>query len=264
MPRAGGYIARMTAPRFPSYVICTSPRSGSTLLCALLKATGVAGRPGSHFHEPSLDEWLEDYRLEGTAFASREDALRAVFAAAREKGEGGTGVFGLRLQRGSFRFFMGAADAIYPGRSSDVERIEAAFGPTLFIHLRRADKLAQAVSRVMAEQTGLWHRAADGSELERLAPAQAPRYDREAIARHMAEQAALDGEWEDWFAREDVSPLSITYDELAADPQGALARVLEALGLDPSLARDVQPPTRKLADATSREWMERFTAETKA
>ena len=28
---------------FDSYVICTSPRSGSTLLCQLLAATGVAG-----------------------------------------------------------------------------------------------------------------------------------------------------------------------------------------------------------------------------
>jgi len=30
-----------------SYVVCATPRSGSTLLCELLKSTGVAGHPVS-------------------------------------------------------------------------------------------------------------------------------------------------------------------------------------------------------------------------
>ncbi|MBT6203829.1 MAG: sulfotransferase, partial [Rhodospirillaceae bacterium] len=42
--------------RYQSYVICTSPRSGSTLLCSLLAATGLAGNPCSHFHDPSISE----------------------------------------------------------------------------------------------------------------------------------------------------------------------------------------------------------------
>ncbi len=254
----------MIKPRFQSYIICTSPRSGSTLLCALLRETGIAGRPDSHFHEPSLDRWLEYYGLAKERFASREDSLRAVFASARERGVGGTSVFGLRMQRGSFPYFIEQADRLYPGRANDVERIEAAFGPTLFVHLQRPDKLAQAVSLVMAEQTGLWHRAADGSELERLAPPQEPSYDREAIARHMADLAALNAEWEHWFAREGLAPLRISYDELASAPQETLAHLLDALGLDPLRARRVQPPTAKLADATSRKWRERFTAETSA
>ncbi|MEM9574759.1 MAG: Stf0 family sulfotransferase, partial [Pseudomonadota bacterium] len=32
----------MQAPRYKSFIICTSPRSGSTLLCKLLSATKVA------------------------------------------------------------------------------------------------------------------------------------------------------------------------------------------------------------------------------
>src|SRR3954467_13591327 len=32
-----------------SYLVCATPRSGSTLLCELLAATGVAGRPAEHF-----------------------------------------------------------------------------------------------------------------------------------------------------------------------------------------------------------------------
>ncbi|MEM7731041.1 MAG: Stf0 family sulfotransferase [Pseudomonadota bacterium] len=64
-----------------------------------------------------------------------------------------------------------------------------------------------------------------------------------------------------WFAREGVVLLQITYDELANDTRGTLARVLGALGLDPKLVASVEVPTAKLADTVSREWLERFIAE---
>jgi len=247
--------------RYRSYVICTSPRSGSTLLCRLLSATGRAGKPDSHFHEPSLASWLEDYELARENFATDLDTLRAVFDAARRRGTGGTGIFGLRLQRKSFDFFMQQAAILHPGPMTDRERFEAAFGPTLFIHLTRASKLDQAVSCVKAMQTGLWHRAPDGTEIERLSAPREPFYDAEAIASHVAEFTAFDAAWNAWFEREGLQPLRLTYDELSRDPTAVLASVLHALGLDPALARDVALPVARLADATNRDWKERFLAE---
>lgn len=252
----------MSALPFDSYVICTSPRSGSTLLCELLKGTGIAGRPDSHFHTPSFDRWLEVYGLTDRQFASHAAALDAVFAAAIAKGTGETGIFGLRLQRGSFSFFQEQLAVLHPGHTRDVARIEAAFGRTRFIHLRRHDKLDQAVSLSIAEQSGLWHRAADGSEYERTAPPQAPKYDRDDIARHMEDLAGMDADWEAWFERENVMPLRLSYDDLAAAPRETLGRVLEALGLDPSGASDSEVPMAKLADATSRAWKDAFLQET--
>ena len=41
--------APMHAPTTAPYLICATPRSGSTLLCDLLTATGVAGRPEEYF-----------------------------------------------------------------------------------------------------------------------------------------------------------------------------------------------------------------------
>ena len=249
-------------PSFASYIICTSPRSGSTLLCGLLAATGVAGRPGSHFHEPSLDGWFDAYGLAGRAFRTQPEALRAVFDAVRERGTGGTGLFGLRMQQGSFAFFLEQLAVLHPDRPSDAARIKAEFGPTLFVHLTRPDKLDQAISRVRAEQTGLWHRNADGTELERLSPPAEPHYDPGAIARHRDDLAAHDAAWTTWFEDENIDPLRIRYDDLAGDPRGTLARVLSALGLDPEAAGAIQPPTAKLADTVSREWRRRFEAET--
>ncbi|MDX8350726.1 Stf0 family sulfotransferase, partial [Cognatiyoonia sp. IB215446] len=148
----------MPTPPFKSYVICTSPRSGSTMLCKLLAETKVAGNPGSLFHKPSIDAWLDYYDLDTTEFATRRELLDGVFGAATARGKGETEVFGLRLQRGSFAFFMDQVRFLYPDSASDVDRIKAAFGPTLFIYLSREDKLDQAISYIRAEQTGLWHR----------------------------------------------------------------------------------------------------------
>lgn len=246
---------------YRSYVLCTSPRSGSTLLCRLLAATGIAGRPESYFHAPSVESWAAELSQPPERVGDELAFLRAVVDAAIAEGTAGTGFFGLRLQRHSFAFFTAQLARLHPGPGSDRARFEAAFGRTLFIHLTRADKLAQAVSIVKAEQSGLWHRAADGSELERLKPHQDPVYDGAAIRRHRDEMLAMDRQWRDWFAQQDIAPLSLTYDALAADPRATLARVLGALGLDERVAGGVAIGVRKLSDDTSRAWMERFQAE---
>ncbi|MBL4810918.1 MAG: sulfotransferase [Rhodobacteraceae bacterium] len=254
----------MTNSRYKSYMICTSPRSGSTLLCKLLEETGVAGNPGSYFHNPSLASWLQSNGLNADAFSTHEAALRAIYNAAIAEGRGDTAIFGLRMQRKSFDFFMQQTALLHGDMQTDVARIEAAFGPTLFIYLTRASKLDQAISLVKARQTGLWHMAADGTELERLSEPQQPYYDGAAIGHHLAELKQLDEAWKTWFRHENVQPLEVSYDRLSSDPRRILADILNALGLQKSLAANASPPTQKLADATSRQWAARYAAETTA
>lgn len=248
--------------KFDSYVICTSPRSGSTLLCKLLADTGVAGNPDSYFHRPSIAAWLDHFDLTPDDTVPERDVLRSVFRAAIAKGTLDTGIFGLRLQRGSFDFFTRELAVLHPGFSSDAERFEAAFGRTLFIHLSRRNKVQQAISNVKAQQTGLWHAAPDGTELERLSPPQEPVYDAAAIRSKFAEVTALDRDWQRWFAAEGIGPLRVNYEELAADPFQTLCQVLEALGLDRKAAIGVKPGVAKLADETSKAWESRFRSET--
>lgn len=247
--------------RFDSYILCTNPRSGSTLLCRLLQATGVAGLPDSHFHRPSVAAWLADHGLAAKGHGAGLAPLRAALGAAIAAGTGGTGIFGLRLQGHSAPFFLGQLRLLHPEAPRDRERIEAAFGRTQFLYLHRQDKVAQAVSRLRAEQTGLWHRAADGQELERLSPPAPPRFDAAALARHVAEMTAADAAWDQWFTAEGLDPLRLDYDDLARDPAGTLARVLQELGLDPGAARGITPPTARLADGLNRDWALRFRTE---
>lgn len=247
-----------------AYVICTSPRSGSTLLCGLLREAGNAGVPESHFHAPSLEKWLGSHGFRNDAFSTRQDALKAVFKSVYEHGKGASDIFGLRLQRHSFDFFIEQLKVLYPSLPDDSSRMDAAFGTTLFVHLTRENKLDQAISYVKAKQSGLWHLAADGSELERLSEPKEPVYDAVAIAAQLSLSEQMETEWEEWFAREQIKPLCVTYGELSAAPFATLGRVLKALGLECEPRDEVTPPVAKMADAINQEWAERFRSETQA
>jgi LPS sulfotransferase NodH len=251
----------MPTPPFTSYVICTSPRSGSTMLCKLLAETKVAGNPGSLFHKPSIDAWLDYYDLEANEFATRRELLDAIFEAAKARGKGETKIFGFRLQRGSFAFFTDQLRLMYPDHTSDADRIQAAFGPTLFIFLSRGDKLDQAISYIRAEQTGLWHRRADGTDLERQETRREDGYDAEAIRSQMAEFIMFDDAWRSWFEEQSVEPLEVSYEALSIEPQKQLKRILDALGADGTIASGISTPTAKLANQINRQWRERFDLE---
>lgn len=246
---------------YQAFVICTSPRSGSTLLCKLLAATGKAGNPKSYFHDNSLDEWQDYLGLGGQSYASGRERLTAFLEAARDQGRAGTSLFGLRLQGKSFAYFTGQLKTLFPDRATHAARIEAAFGKTLFIHLTRKDKVAQAVSFVKASQSGLWHKAPDGSELERLSPPRELAYDPDLIRQHLDEMTRYDEAWNRWFQEEGLQPLRISYDALSSDPEQVLTTIFDRLGLDPDGARGIELPVAKLSDEVNRDWIDRFRAD---
>lgn len=243
-----------------SYVLCSNPRSGTTLLCDLLAQTGVAGNPDSFFRQKSLQDWCDDWQVSGPIDTRDQDFTRRYFDAMLAEGRGGTPVFGIRIMGADLRFATAWLDSAFPGHTSDAARFEAAFGPTCFIHLSRSDKLAEAVSYLRAEQTGLWHQRPDGTSLEQIAPTEPPGYDPDAITRRMTELAEYDQAWNAWFELEKIQPLRIGYEALAQDPQAILAQVLRFIGQDPDRARAVTPRVRKLADDTNLDWIARYRA----
>jgi LPS sulfotransferase NodH len=121
---------------------------------------------------------------------------------------------------------------IQPDMLDDAARFDLAFCKPLYIHLSRHDKVAQAVSLLKAQQGGLWHRAADGTERERLAPPVTLVYDANRLARLVYELETDDAAWNRWFSQFGIEPLRLTYELLAAAPQAVLAQVLSALAPD--------------------------------
>lgn len=243
-----------------SYIICATPRSGSTLLCDLLAQTGATGRPNSYYRSQNILEWAQEWGVEPPHKLGDPNFERAYLAAARRVGEAGTGMFGLRLMWGTVPELRRRLQAIHDA-PDDAALFAKAFGEVRYIHLKRVDAVAQAISRLRAEQSGLWHRAADGSERERTAPAAPEVFDAGLIASLAEEAKADNAGWDAWFAAHGIEPLRLTYEDLAADPRPALAMVLKNLGQDPSAAAIVEVKTAKLADKVSRDWAVRFGAE---
>jgi trehalose 2-sulfotransferase len=225
------------------YAICATPRSGSTLLCALLRASGVAGWPESWFRIQNRAEWAADWNI---ARKGGEVAWPTFLAAAIRAGRRDGPVFGLRLM---WDHFEGLRRDL--GGSDD---LEAVFGPMRYIHLSRRDRVAQAVSRHKAEASGTWHLG-----FEEAAEPRTPHYDFAAIDGYMREAEADHASWHSWFASKGIQPLEIAYEDLAADPRKVARTVLAFLGLP--APGPLAVTNRRMADVESADWAARFRAE---
>jgi len=227
------------------------------MLCDLLAATGVAGRPASYYRAQDITYWADQMQVP----ASLPDGPifeRAYLDALKRYASNGTGTFGLRLMWESAVELETRLAPLFPDAATAAQRFALAFGAPVYLHLSRGDKLAQAISRLKAEQSGLWHRAADGSVREGRDTLGQPAYDFAALQGFIAEAQADDDAWNKWFASHGVTPYPIAYEALAADPQSVLRGVLDALGRDPAMAEQLTPRTARLADAISAEWAARF------
>lgn len=239
-----------------SYLVCATPRSGSTLLCEGLKATGVAGRPEEYFEAvpatgrprapadylAGLDD-LEAHALLGSApppdpppYSSLLDVDRHEDHLARVRAWGTTpnGVFGAKVMWGH----LSDPAALFPDAR--------------YVWVRRRDTVRQAISLWRALQTQSW-RDEGGPDAGR----RSAEYCFSAL-RHMAEML---GEHDDAWARYlDGRPvLELTYEEIAADLPLALERTLAHLGIRrPRAWPPALPAMRRQSDQLSDRWAEAY------
>ena len=228
------------------YMICATPRSGSTLLCALLRASGVAGWPESWFRAADRADWAVEWRA--------APGFGGYLAAARVAGRHAGSVFGLRMMGENLGDLLGDLAVMIPLPTGDRQRLSDALGVTQYIHLYRRNLVAQAVSRLRAEVSGIWHPG-----IEEAAQPVQPSYDFAAIRGFVGAARAENAGWERWFSTQGITPLKVDYEDLAADPAGVAGRVLDHLGL--TAAHRLTAPNRRMADATSALWAARFRAE---
>ena len=81
-------------------------------------------------------------------------------------------------------------------------------------------------------------------------------YHAGAIGHLAGQLSEQDEAWRAWFAANGIEPLTIAYEALAADTQGATAAVLDHLGVGPAEIPD--PPLRRQGDDRSARWVERY------
>lgn len=256
-----------------AYLVVATPRSGSTLLCETLRATGVAGIPLEHFEvfrHSTQPRQPREY-FDGVGDPAVLDHLSALdpprpdpepsaawWARILAGGTTPNGVWGGKLMWGHVSDLLERAaelDAVPP--SSDLDAtLTALLGDDLrLIHVTRPDTVAQAVSLWRAVQTQTW-RAGRGT------PADQARYSFEGIDHLVAQLEDHDAAWRAWFAQTGRTPHAVSYDDLAADPPGVVGGVLRFLALpDDDLPA---PATERQGDARSLAWAQRYRAEREA
>ncbi len=225
-----------------SYVLCGTPRTGSTLLCSLLYSTGVLGRPESYFREPDEVAWATKFGLATEDGRVRD--YRAFVNAALSAGTSNNGVFGVRIMWGSLERMMAGLGQV-PGKP-DLRILEEALGPLTFVHLRREDIAAQAVSWCRAEQTGYWQQG-DVITQEPHQDAAHMKLLMETIRKHNAA-------WQAWFDAQGVEPHTVTYEQLVGDRRRVIRGIAAKLAVE--LPSDWRPQSlhRKQADELNRTW----------
>jgi trehalose 2-sulfotransferase len=231
-----------------SYLLCATPRSGSTLLCGLLTSSGVAGRPASYFNRRGLHDYAVNWRITRPRDGRIDDAyVRAALAAGRTP----NGVFGGRIMAETLPELVG--DLATGSTASDVELLSTWFGRLEFVHLRRHDVVAQAVSWAKARQTHFWHPD------EAVQPGGQPaHYDEELIGRLVTAIENGEADWARWFDANGIVPHEVVYEELAADPPRTAHDVLDYLGLQPD--RQLVVGHHRQADHVNADWVARFRA----
>ena len=234
------------------YALCAVARSGAHLLSGALQATHLAGRPLQYFHDRLAHKYAARYGLD----AARNFApyLRGLRTAASTS----NGVFGFRIESWDVESLVSRLrESGEFGRREIGERqlLEAAFPRLRCIQLTREDKLRQAISAARAMQTNLW---VPGKEQNAIGAA---KFDPKLIDRCISGATRAEELWAQFFTRNQLDPLAITYEELCADYPGTVTRVLNFLRIRPPRHFDLESPrTVRQADALTEEWVERYRA----
>jgi LPS sulfotransferase NodH len=237
-----------------SYLICAIPRTGSYLLCDMLRATGVAGNPNEYFSDSYQRHWAAEW---GTT--DYDSYLRRVVQIATTP----NGVVGVKTHPWQFNHFARQASGRSPVRYLERPRVLERWFPDMhYVWLRRKDRLRQAISYTKSLQTNIWWDA-DTEPVPNARPkSEALAYDFDLITQSVARMVEEEDMWRRYFATVGADPIVIYYEDLAADPERSVKSVLQMLGVDPVADYRVESPSfRKQADDVTTSWVSKYRGE---
>jgi trehalose 2-sulfotransferase len=278
--------AGAVAPK-ASYLICATPRSGSTMLCDALKGTGIAGRPEEHFEvlletgqprqprdyfqrsndpgvwalldDPEFRDVLGEYGGRYSEHPARRDPswsppdFEGLLEEALRKGTTPNGVLGTKIMWAYFRDFVRLARRTRgPGDVRPCE-VPGAVLPNLrqFVWIRRRDTTRQAVSLWKALQTQQWRRDSDED-----VGGQGLRFSFAAVDHLKLRIDEHNAAWQDFFDGCGVEPLRVVYEDLVEDYEGTMLRLLQGIGIPiPENFAVEKPRMKRQADGLSEEWV---------
>jgi len=270
-----------------SYLICATPRSGSTLLSQALRDTGIAGCPEEHFEvlletgqrrqprdyfqrsndpevwalldDPEFQDVLGEYGGRYAEHPVRRDPswhppdFERLLEEALRKGTTENGVLGTKIMWAYFRDFVRLARRT-PGLA-DIPPCEvpASVLPNLrkFVWIRRKDSTRQAISLWKALQTQEWRR-----DTEEDVDGQGLRFSFAAVNHLKLRIEEHNAAWQAYFERCGIEPSRVVYEEFVEAYEESVLGLLEDIGvLIPKGFVVSKPKMKRQMDETSEEWV---------
>jgi LPS sulfotransferase NodH len=224
-----------------TFFVCSTPRTGSTMLGNTLAETGLVGRAGEYFGEAFRRKIVPGLTRRGF-----DDYLVACARHAR-----GTGTLGVKLHWDQVDVFVHLLRLRRGLRgATDADVIDAVFPAPRHVWLTREDTLAQAVSWWRSMGSGKWTdgRAVTGE----------PVFDTDGIAGRERRIEEHTEAWRRWFEQNGIEPLALTYEQLAADPTATIRETLAFLGVAAPPDLTIEPTTERQADELNEDWIRRY------
>jgi LPS sulfotransferase NodH len=265
-----------------SYLICATPRSGSTLLCEALTNTGIAGRPEEFFQarkETGLPRRPLEY-FEGiatTEIASilgegtrpNELLMQPVsgesyadyLARVIEEGTTPNGVFGAKVMWGYFDGLLNNLGHLHHSRGLAVsDPLSTAFPYLHYIWLTRRDKVDQAISLWKALQTWIW-RYEEASPAANEPAARQLTFHFGAIDHLVQQIMAHEAAWQQYFKSNGILPFTVVSEELTGAYEATVRDILHYLDIpipEHLAFAKAKRRMKRQADTLSEEWVEQY------
>lgn len=206
------------------YLVCTTPRTGSSLLCSLLARTGLAGM---HPRPTTGQEYLLDVsegKLETPNWETVD--LREYLAQTFRASCGHSEVGGFKLMWYQARELARQVARSNRYRNFSVYDLARCMPEgTRYVWLFRRDILRQAISFVKAEQTQSW----DSQSERRLG--RPCKFDYRRIEGTVQRFNRQNRFWGEFFNRAGAEPLAIAYEDFVLDQVGTVRRILAYLAI---------------------------------
>lgn len=222
------------------YLICSSERSGSTLLADLLDQTGKAGRPLEYFNPV----YIEAYCINTN---TKELHRQTYWLALQKMRTTPNGVFGAKAHLPQIIQWLGENSL------EETARFLSGFEHLVFI--RRRDKISQAISFYRASVTGYW--SSQHTKMDPHAP-KVPVFDGQRISSAYRYLMTAEENWRTVFSQINRTPLEVDYEDLASEPGKSISHVLNEIGIEIEGDEFAKSTISKQSDALNDQFHAKF------
>ncbi|MDN5941339.1 MAG: Stf0 family sulfotransferase [Nitrospira sp.] len=225
--------------KYSTYVICMTPRSGSSYLADLLKKTGYLGQPGEFLNFNLAGRTIARLADEKIELRNILQYMTWLLKCRATK----NCVFGVKASYWQFAPFINTGlDATL-------------FGSPRLFRLQRRNLVKQGISLFIATQTKRFHSVSNPKDAK-----EAPDYNDDKIRHWIQHIYTQEQGWSRYFSERKLAPLVIEYDDLSADADPVLRLISSQLGFtEKRPAADGLSKHTKIGDRRSEEFFAMFT-----